>query len=132
MPSSSRGDIGLDVKYRNDSLLLAGMGNEETKKILVAKAQKYKASERKEIVGVSAKYPPALLRDFLDDLGDLALPDRIRKQNQDADTEADRNGHHTERQVINKSGAPERSILESVFAPAPYILSVKLRSRPHG
>lgn len=61
-------------------------------------------------MGVSAKSLPAILRDFLDDLGDLALPDRTRKQNQDADNEADRNGHHAERQVINKSGAPNASI----------------------
>jgi hypothetical protein len=43
-------------------------------------------------------------------------PDRTRKQNQDADNEANRNGHHADRQVINKSGAPSESILESVFA----------------
>jgi RHS repeat-associated protein len=112
----SPGGIGLDVKYGYDSTLLAGIENEKVKQVLVAKAQEYEASVRKEIVGVSAKYPPAILRDFLDGLGDLALPDRTRKQNQDADTEADRNGHHAERQVINKSGAPSQSILESVFA----------------
>ena len=108
--------IGLDVKYGFDRFLLARSENEKIKERLVAKAQEYRSSLRKEIVGVSTKYPPAILRDFLSDLGDLALPDKTRKQLSNADSEADRKGNHAERQVIKKSGAPYQSILESVFA----------------
>jgi RHS repeat-associated protein len=110
----SAGGIGLDVKYGTDEFLLANLKNPEIKKALVAKAQEFEASARFPLVGfnVRLKHLPTVLRNLIPEGWDWVTA-TIPNRDLPAD---DPNGNHAERQIIRESGAPQRSILESVGA----------------
>lgn len=112
----SPGGVGLDVKYGRDSYLLANIENDAVKKLLVAKAQEFERSARFPILGINIRWKdiPKALKDILPDW-DIAVPQIPKRDLPDGD----KNGNHAERQVLNESGAPDRSILESVGASNP-------------
>jgi RHS repeat-associated protein len=114
----SPGGIGLDVKYGRDSVLLpAAARNEEAKKLLIAKADEFEASKRFPLLGINVMWRdlPGALRNLIPDWLDIAIPNIPKKDLPQGDKQA----NHAERQIINESGAPDKSILESVGASAP-------------
>jgi RHS repeat-associated protein len=114
----SPGGVGLDVKYGRDSVLLpAAAKSEAAKKLLIAKADEFEASSRFPLLGFNVRWRdlPGALRNLIPDWLDIALPEIPKKDLPDGD----KNGNHAERMVLRESGAPDKSILESVGASNP-------------
>jgi hypothetical protein len=98
-------------------LLPAAAKSEAAKKLLIAKADEFEASKRFPLLGFNVRWRdlPGALRNLIPDWLDIALPEIPKKDLPDGD----KNGNHAERMVLRESGAPDKSILESVGASNP-------------
>lgn len=103
----------LDIKYGTDAALLAQAQNEQARKKLIAKAREFEASARGNILAISGRYVP---RQFREQVGNWDIVFFADNGANATGPFADKCQNHAERKVLAISGAPTRSILESVGA----------------
>lgn len=103
----------LDIKYGPDQVLLAEMQNDAARKALLAKAAEFEASPRENILAISGRYVP---REFRQQAGNWEIVFFADNGANATGPTADKCQNHAERKVLSISGAPFKSILESVGA----------------